>query len=231
MTSTGNGKYGRIPIRDHLTFNKPVVADHQDEWQRALEQTAINSSCVCADLDAELKRLGLPEVGNDPGKWEHLARVTEQDPARLTLDEIYRGALAWVDREKLRLKLAYEFSQTQSTQVLSSDGTSDNSRGNSQTKKSFRFVGDDHWENWGVGADKNETWHLFHFNRLNGHWTRHRHLVMTIPAGIPDGLARKFLRFGFITLDDAHEVLRKHAKVAVDEKIRKPMSFLGRRVQ
>ena len=38
--------------------------------------------------------------------WEHLARVVEKDPDSLTLHDIQSWAIAWVDREKLRLRFA-----------------------------------------------------------------------------------------------------------------------------
>lgn len=202
-----------------------TASEFDAEWQCALEQWASNSKHADANIDAELRSVGLPAVGSDPEKWEHLARVTEQEPGNRTFDEIYRAALAWIDREKLKLKLAYEFSRTHGSQVPASSPENDtrNDRtGNRQTKKNFGFPGSNLWENWGLGLSKDETWHLFHFNRLNGLWARHRHLEMTIPSGMPDGLARRFVRFGFITIEDAHRVLQKHAKAAVEEKICKP---------
>jgi hypothetical protein len=48
----------------------------------------------------------------------------------------------------------------------------------------------------------------------------HHHAALAIPSGIADSLARKFLRFGFIKISDAHDALRKHAKGAVGLHIR-----------
>ena len=97
------------------------------------------------------------------------------------------------------------------------------------------WPGSDQWENWGLGLATDGTWHLFHFHRNNYSWLMHRHVTVSIPAGMADDLARKFLRDGCISLADAHDVLRKHAKTPVDaevlddeviSRIKSPMSRL-----
>lgn len=102
--------------------------------------------------------------------------------------------------------------------------------------KHTRWAGWSEWENWGAGLAADGSWHLYHFQRKKEfRWVRHRHVSVPIPGGIPDGLARKLMRFGFVGLKDAHEVLRDHAtgpveqhvlEVQVIAKIKSPMSRL-----
>jgi hypothetical protein len=82
------------------------------------------------------------------------------------------------------------------------------------------WPGSNEWENWGIGLAADGTWHLYHFHRKNYRWVPHHHVTLAIPSGIADALARKFIRFGFIELKDAHDVLLKHAKGPVGTEIR-----------
>jgi hypothetical protein len=97
------------------------------------------------------------------------------------------------------------------------------------------WPGSDCWENWGIGLASDGSWHLFHFLRQNGGWRRHRHATLVIPTGIAHALASKLIRFGFLTMKDAHAILLEHAsggvssKLHEDEvvaKIKSPMSRL-----
>lgn len=56
--------------------------------------------------DTELEALGFDPPGLDMDKWEQLARIVEKDPGPMTINEIYQWTIAWVQREKMRLKLA-----------------------------------------------------------------------------------------------------------------------------
>lgn len=97
------------------------------------------------------------------------------------------------------------------------------------------WPGSDCWENWGIGLAADGSWHLFHFLRQTGGWTRHRHATLVIPTGIAHALASNLIRFGFLTMKDAHAILLEHASGGVnpevheDEvvaKIKSPMSRL-----
>jgi hypothetical protein len=81
------------------------------------------------------------------------------------------------------------------------------------------WPGSNEWENWGIGLAADGTWHLYHFHRNNYRWIPHHHVTLAVPSGVADALARKFIRFGFIELKDAHDVLRKHAKGPVGTEI------------
>ena len=72
-----------------------------------------------------------------------------------------------------------------------------------------------------LGCRPSARWKLalYHFNRKTFVWVRHRHVSVPIPGGTPDSLARKLMRFGFITMKDAHDVLRDHATGPVEQHI------------
>jgi hypothetical protein len=81
------------------------------------------------------------------------------------------------------------------------------------------WPGADCWENWGVGLAGDGSWHLFHFLRQNGGWIRHRHAALAIPTGIAHAVAGKFIRFGFLTMKDAHGILREHASGGISAQV------------
>lgn len=70
------------------------------------------------------------------------------------------------------------------------------------------WPGSNEWENWGIGLAADGKWHLYHFHRNNYRWIPHHHVTLTVPSGVADALARKFLRFGFIELKDAYDAGR-----------------------
>jgi hypothetical protein len=57
----------------------------------------------------------------------------------------------------------------------------------------LEFVGHRDWENWGLGLDVDQVWHLFHFQRQDGQWRRHQHCALRIPGGLPASLAQAFV--------------------------------------
>jgi hypothetical protein len=143
------------------------------------------------EVDLDLRRLGFDPPGTDLDAWLHLARIFEVDPSQMTAAELYEEALAWVDRTRI---------QEQIRQRLRRNGTG----GRKQPLRSttpreprentgFGFVGHRDWENWGLGLDVDQGWHMFHFQRRDGQWRRHQHCALRIPGGLPGSLAQAFV--------------------------------------
>ncbi|MCY2976684.1 MAG: hypothetical protein NTW52_18665 [Planctomycetota bacterium] len=57
-------------------------------------------------LNNELMQYGFEPLENDLESWEELARITEKEPGPMTMEEIYRWAIAWAKRELIRAKIA-----------------------------------------------------------------------------------------------------------------------------
>lgn len=57
-------------------------------------------------LNNELMQYGFEPIADDLESWEELARITEKDPGPMTMEEIYRWAIAWAKRELIRAKIA-----------------------------------------------------------------------------------------------------------------------------
>ncbi len=76
------------------------------EKERAFAELAdqIHESLQVAKAD--LAARGFEPPGREWEDWEHLARIIEKEPGPLTLREVYQWAIAWADREKVRLRLA-----------------------------------------------------------------------------------------------------------------------------
>ena len=57
-------------------------------------------------LNNELMQYGFEPLADDLESWEELARITEKEPGPMTMEEIYRWAIAWAKRELIRAKIA-----------------------------------------------------------------------------------------------------------------------------
>ncbi len=59
------------------------------------------------DMNARLQHAGFepPQGGRDLEAWEHLARMVECEPTAMTLGDIFNWAIAWADREKMRVRI------------------------------------------------------------------------------------------------------------------------------
>jgi hypothetical protein len=57
-------------------------------------------------LNEELSQYGFEPLAYDLETWEELARITEKEPGPMTMEEIYRWAIAWAKRELIRAKIA-----------------------------------------------------------------------------------------------------------------------------
>ncbi len=57
-------------------------------------------------LNEELSQYGFEPLAHDLEMWEELARITEKEPGPMTMEEIYRWAIAWAKRELIRAKIA-----------------------------------------------------------------------------------------------------------------------------
>gem|GEM_PF-5446860 len=144
-----------------------------------------------AEVDLDLRRLGFDPPGTDLDAWLHLARIIEVDPSQLTATDLYQEALAWVDRTRIQEQIRQRLrrKQTGRKHQPSSATTQRETRENT----GFGFVGHRDWENWGLGLDVNQGWHLFHFRRRDGLWVRHQHCALRIPGGLPGSLAQAFV--------------------------------------
>jgi hypothetical protein len=78
----------------------------QAERERAFAELADQIQESLQAAKADLAARGFEPPGSGWEDWEHLARIVEKEPGPLTLGEIYRWAIAWADREKVRLRLA-----------------------------------------------------------------------------------------------------------------------------
>lgn len=161
-----------------------------------------------AEVDLDLRRLGFDPPGTDLDTWLHLARIIEVDPSQMTAAELYEEALAWVDRTRI---------QEQIRQRLRRKGTGRRNLPSRSTapgeNTGFGFVGNRDWENWGLGLDVDQGWHLFHFQRRDGQWRRHQHCALRIPGGLPGSLAQAFVSGrGELTEGVARGLWKQHAR-------------------
>ena len=159
----------------------PADIDHALSIQGESHQLAPSVRRACDEMNRQLTAAGFDPPGDDIAAWSRLAWIVEIDPAGLTLAEICERALAWMDREKLRASVARNGSHPAVSHTKPVESA-----------KCWGFSGSRDWENWGVGFDVEGGWHLFHFSRTQGAWKRHNHATLTIPSGIPYGLARQF---------------------------------------
>jgi hypothetical protein len=144
-----------------------------------------------AEVDLDLQRLGFDPPRTDLDGWLHLARIIEVDPSTMTAAELYEEALAWVDRIRIQEQIRQRLRRKRAGRrnLPASSTTPRESRANT----GFGFVGNRDWENWGLGLDVNQGWHLFHFQRRDGSWRRHQHCELRIPSGLPGSLAQAFV--------------------------------------
>jgi hypothetical protein len=105
------------PLGTALTALRRVFAVLERHAPSGLEELQVERERAFAELADQIQELlqaakaDLAARGFEPPDsawedWEHLARIVEKEPGPLTLDEIYRWAIAWADREKVRLRLA-----------------------------------------------------------------------------------------------------------------------------
>jgi hypothetical protein len=164
-----------------------------------------------AEVDLDLRRLGFDPPGTDLDAWQHLARIIEVDPSQMTAAELYEEALAWVDRTRI---------QEQIRQRLRRNGTGGRKQPSRSTtlresreNTGFGFVGHRDWENWGLGMDVDQSWHLFHYRRRDGLWVRHQHCALRIPGGLPGSQAQAFVSGrGELTEGVARGLWKQHAR-------------------
>lgn len=164
-----------------------------------------------AEVDLDLVRLGFDPPGTDLDAWLHLARIIEVDPSQMTAAELYEEALAWVDRTRIREQIRQRLCRkgTGRRNLPASSTTPRESRENT----GFGFVGHRDWENWGLGLDVNQGWHLNHFQRRDGQWRRHQHCALRIPGGLPGSLAQAFVTGrGELTEGVARGLWKQHAR-------------------
>lgn len=82
------------------------LEDLRAEKERAFAELADQIQESLQAARADLATRGFDPPGSAWEDWEHLARIVEKEPGPLTLGEIYQWAIAWADREKVRLRLA-----------------------------------------------------------------------------------------------------------------------------
>jgi hypothetical protein len=82
------------------------LEDLRAEKERAFAELADQIQESLQAARADLAARGFDPPGSEWEDWEHLARIIEKESGTLTLREIYRWAIAWADREKVRLRLA-----------------------------------------------------------------------------------------------------------------------------
>lgn len=164
-----------------------------------------------AEVDLDLQRLGFDPPGTDLDAWLHLARIIEVDPSTMTAAELYEETLAWVDRTRIREQIRQRLRRkgTGRRNLPASSTAPRESRENT----GFGFVGHRDWENWGLGLDVNQGWHLFHFQRRDGQWRRHQHCALRIPGGLPGSLAQAFVTGrGELTEGVARSLWKQHSR-------------------
>ncbi|MCA9265071.1 MAG: hypothetical protein KDA60_14525 [Planctomycetales bacterium] len=163
------------------------------------------------ELNRELERFGFA-VTADLDSWEHLARIIQVDPAEMTVAELYREALAWVDRVRIEERIRHQIggvAQSLSNLPAAEPEIAEQERENT----GWGFLGNRDWENWGVGRDIRGVWHLYHFHRRDGAWKRHRHRILGIRGGLQDGLAQAFLsECGQVTEGLARDVWQGYSR-------------------
>ena len=82
------------------------LAELKAEQQRLFGELAREIESSQGMVEADLTAHGFESPGNDLQAWEDLARLVEQEPGPLTLEEVYRWAIAWAKREVLRNQIA-----------------------------------------------------------------------------------------------------------------------------
>ncbi len=82
------------------------LEDLRVEKERAFAELADQIQESLQAAKADLAARGFDPPGGEWEDWEHRARIIDKDSAALTLREIYQWAIAWADREKVRLRLA-----------------------------------------------------------------------------------------------------------------------------
>lgn len=158
-----------------------------------------------------MRRLGFDPPGTDLDAWLHLARIIEVDPSQITVAELYEKALAWVDRTRIREQFCQRLRRKEiGRRNLPASSTAPRE---SRENTGFGFVGHRDWENWGLGLDVNQGWHLYHFQRRDGQWRRHQHCALRIPGGLPGSLAQAFVTGrGELTEGVARSLWKRHAR-------------------
>jgi hypothetical protein len=107
-------------------LNKAIFEQHQRivgesaeetraEQRRLLSELSYESKAALQSLDDELTSYGFEPLAHDLESWEELARITEKEPGPMTMEEIYRWAIAWAKRELLRAKIASGETSPQNT--------------------------------------------------------------------------------------------------------------------
>jgi hypothetical protein len=89
------------------------VSDLQVEQQQAFTALATEIEKSLESAKGDLESHGFESPGNDLDGWEDLARIVEKEPGPMTIEEIYRWAIAWARREILRYKIARGETPTQ----------------------------------------------------------------------------------------------------------------------
>lgn len=95
---------------------KAALADQQQRIQQGMSGLRAEQQQLFAELERQartsidsvnddLESLGFEPRANDLESWEELARIVEKEPGPMTMEEIYRWAIAWAKRELLRRKM------------------------------------------------------------------------------------------------------------------------------
>ena len=112
------------------TFTKELNKALQEQLKRLVDECSEEARAEQLRLTSELRReaeaelqmlnnelmqYGFEPLENDLESWEELARITEKDPGPMTMEEIYRWAIAWAKRELIRAKIARGETSPQNT--------------------------------------------------------------------------------------------------------------------
>jgi hypothetical protein len=86
------------------------VGEHSEEARaeqlRLTSELRREAEAELQMLNNELKEYGFEPLTDDLESWEELARITEKEPGPMTMEGIYRWAIAWAKRELIRAKIA-----------------------------------------------------------------------------------------------------------------------------
>lgn len=162
-----------------------------------------NDQPTVEDMSEVLTKIGFNPPGDDPAKWMMLARVIQVDPHGLTLRDLYDEARAFAERVRVvdRVRAGNR-----------PPVDDDEPRRSAGAGRRFAFEGNLDWENWALGFEAPSKWHIYHFSRTCGMWKRHQHVVLRIPRGMAEDLAKTLVtNGGRMTLNDARGVWRKHS--------------------
>lgn len=187
----------------------------------SLLEASFHKACL-TELNARLRQDEFEPPGQNLSAWVRLARIVQVDPATTSIEELVEEACAWAERvrvmERIRMRLV------DCGPILGAQ------QNGSAASKRFSFKGNRDWENWGLGIDANNCWHLFHFDRSDGSWKRHNQVALKIPQSLPGDFAKGFVSGrGILAVVDAYSAWKRCNRgisVASMDRVKTPMSRL-----